>query len=73
MSSDVFRYVPNVYIFQTTEPSVKWQEDRKGDSGAVDDSIYHHDKRLTKRRRKSLIKKPENPVSESDRETWLIA
>lgn len=46
---------------------MKWQEDRNGDSGAVDDSPYHHDKRLTKRRRNSLIKKPENPVSESDR------
>nr|DAP41592.1 MAG TPA: hypothetical protein [Caudoviricetes sp.] len=46
---------------------MKWQEDRKGDSGAVDDSPCHHNKRLSKRRRKSLIKKPENPVSESDR------
>lgn len=74
MSNDVFRYVPNVYFFlDKTEPSVKWQEDRKGDSGAVDDNPYHHDKRLTKRRRKSLIKKPENPVSESDREIWRIA
>ena len=52
---------------------MKWQEDLKGDSGAVDDSPYHHDTRLTKRRRKSLIKKPENPESERDREIWRIA
>ena len=52
---------------------MKWQEDRKGDSGVVDDSLYHHDKRLTKRRRNSLIKKPGNPVSESDREIWRVA
>lgn len=58
---------------------MKWQEDRKGDSGAVDDSLYHHNKRLSKRRRNSLIKKPENPVSKSDRypsslgKNWRVA
>jgi hypothetical protein len=39
----------------------------EGDSGAADDNPCHHNKRFAKRRRKSLIKKPENPVSESDR------
>ena len=40
MSNDVFRYVPNVIFLDKTEPSVKWQEDPKGDSGAVYDSPY---------------------------------
>nr|DAT55427.1 MAG TPA: hypothetical protein [Caudoviricetes sp.] len=58
---------------------MKWQEDRKGDSGAVDDSPCHHNKRLSKRRRNNLIKKPENPVSKSDRypsslgKIWRVA